>query len=393
MLAGCGDNTASDPVAEGDATPSQVPTMESLTELDAENFGYTGGCGWEAVAEQVKMADGTQQNSTASYQGATSTARVTGSEVVEVDGREVALVDMECTVSGGDGEESYAAVHLLGLVDDRPIDLGIVALGEQAEVRLENGGLRGSETYRSTFDGSETTNTFDIVLAGHTPVRVGDGPQAAEDRFRQVPDWASDLPARGYDEGLVAVELPGPDPASELNQRWVVGVLVDAEHVLVGREVSDCEGVTVHTEAGEALRVADAGAVDTGVSALRLSEASAGAPTAETDALPTEEPMLVAAPNGRAPSVAVPLDEQHGQPRHETATASYEWMDHPLDRSNQLNEDTHRPEGSAAIRGPDGVAGLGTVSFPTGSGFDPTRGVVELDGHSAVEADWVCEGG
>ncbi|QDP98107.1 hypothetical protein FOE78_21350 [Microlunatus elymi] len=257
------------------ATPSAAASGEvRVGDVDLPNFSYLGGCGWEVPAATLEVKNDKQSNRTPSFDGEHSTATLTGHREITLAGRQYALAEFSCTV----GQDKIAAVHLVGVVDGKPADLGIVATGSKISTSADHDQLSFRTHYRTIKDGAGASSgkaSYKITMIGNTPVRLfaGENPSKINSAVAQ-------LPAHGYDAGLVGVSGYVDDPSET---SWVVGLLDKPQRVLTaeslggGYESGICWKPTVHTQDGEKLggaRLAFNGEDNQTGTAIDLAESS-----------------------------------------------------------------------------------------------------------------------
>lgn len=233
------------------ATPSRaVPGDVRIGEVDLANFRYLGGCGWELPAAPVQLKNGKQANQTPAFDGDHSTAKLTGNREITLAGKQYAVAEFSCTV----GKDKIVAAHLIGAVDGKPADLGIVATGSKISTSADHDQLRFQTRYRTVKDDQGSASgkaSYEITMAGNTPVRLFAGEDSSK-----IDSAVAKLPAHGYDAGLVGINGYVDDPSET---SWVVGLLdkpdraLTAESLGGGYDSGICWKPTTYTQAGERL--------------------------------------------------------------------------------------------------------------------------------------------
>ncbi|QGN33664.1 hypothetical protein [Microlunatus sp. Gsoil 973] len=242
------------PIPNGSGTPSAErperpqPGEVLLGDLNTKSFRYAGGCGFEVPAPPVRLVDGKQAGRTPGFGGRSSTAEWAGSREVALGDRKFLVVRLRCTV----GRERLVAAHLIGLAGQTPTDLGIIATGSRIAIRPDHDQLEVRADYRRIGDSPSHPRghtSYAIRVAGLTPVRLFSGQQPDD-----IDPAIANLPARGYDAGLVGVSGYVDDPSET---SWVVGLLDRPGRVLTAESLGGgygsgiCWKPTVFTQAGE----------------------------------------------------------------------------------------------------------------------------------------------
>jgi hypothetical protein len=337
-LAGCGSGDDADrppsapPASSAPATSS--PSVDSspsgpdessgppqrgsnkLGDLNAGSFTYRGGCGWEVPAGPVELENGKQADDGQEVDGVGSEAELSQQQQVTIDGTQFLLVQLSCTV----GEDKLLGAHLIGLVDRKPVDLGIVATGTKLTTSHSGGELRFDTEYRTIDDGEgEATGaaSYEIVVVGNTPVRLFDG-----DSADAIDPVVEQLPAHGYDAGLVGINGYAED---EADSTWTIGLLDEPGRVLVADSLGGgysgvCWHSTIHTQAGEQLGTTGMAfpgdEMQTGTVVELDSDSEADPGTRGDAALPVEQETdgLLVPANGMVPALATATTETAGNP-------------------------------------------------------------------------------
>ena len=317
LLAGCsgtaGRSEGSGPSGRASATsaagasPTAAPHKNvRLGEVDLKNFSYVGGCGFEVPAPTIKLDDGKQAAATPSFAKVSSVARLTGSEELALNGEDYLLAHLSCKIDG----QKFRADHLIGAVDGRPTDLGIVATGSKIRVDTDDRQLSFDTTYRTIDDGpgaASGRSSYTIEIVGRTPIRVFSG-----ERLDAVRDGLRSLPAHGYDAGLVGINAFVDDSS---DATWLIGLLDKKNQVLTADTIGggyqgECLDLTVHTRDGEkiagGLRAYPDDDVATGtvVDLKSASTSPTGALGTVTVPVKTEQSGLLIPANGVVPALA-----------------------------------------------------------------------------------------
>lgn len=333
-LAGCGSGetpeqapsapaTSAPAAGESDAS-SEVPAQPGgkqrsnprLATLDVRNFGFRGGCGFEIPAGTVQLKDGKQAGKGGEVNGVRSTAEFSQQQAVGIAGTEYLLVQLSCDI----GEEKVLGAHLIGMVDSQPTDLGIVATGTKITTRKSGGKLGFDTTYRTLDDEAGKASgaaSYQIAMAGYTPVRIFDG-QSADD----LDPALEQLPAHGYDAGLVSINGYAED---ESDATWNIGLLDAPGRVLTSESLGGgyeglCWHSTIHTQQNEELgttAMAFPGDQSQTGTVIDLAEDSEAEPGSRGEvALPVQKPIsgLLIPVNGTVPTLATATTQTAGNP-------------------------------------------------------------------------------
>lgn len=221
-----------------------------LGDVDLKNFRYLGGCGFEVPAAPIKLKAGKQSDKTPAFHDVRSDASLTGSQQVTIGDRDYVLARFSCEV----GDQKMIAAHLIGSVDGKPADLGIVATGSKITADGDDDQLAFQTSYRTIDDeeGEASGKTsYKIEMIGNTPVRIFGGEDGSK-----IDSAIEKLPPHGYDDGLVGIDGYLDDPA---DSTWLVGLLDKPGQVLSSDTIgggyqSECLTTSVYTQAGEKLQ-------------------------------------------------------------------------------------------------------------------------------------------
>ncbi|SDS36973.1 hypothetical protein SAMN04489812_1705 [Microlunatus soli] len=350
LLAGCSsagtDPESSDPAAPassaaGKGASSAAPSTPGegdrgdvrLGEVDLKKFSYRGGCGFEVPAEPVTLRDGKQSEKTPGFGGLRSEAELTGSQQVTIDGRDYVLARFSCEV----GDQKLVAAHLIGSVDGEPEDLGIVATGSKITADGDDDQLAFETSYRTVEDGDDEATgktSYKIEMIGNTPVRIFGGEDGSK-----IDPAVKQLPAHGYDAGLVGIEgyLDDADEAT-----WLVGMLDKPGQVLSSDTIGggyegECLTLSVHTQAGEKLDGGlrsfpdDDAATGTALDVKPESEAEPGERSDLSLPVKNQQAGLLIPVNGVVPALATVTtrtsDDQLKSPLVITRAPADAWLD------------------------------------------------------------------
>lgn len=344
LLAGCSGGGADDPgsspspTTSADVPPSTPPSRAKpgnvrLGEVDLKNFTFVGGCGFEVPAPRITLRDGKQATRTPAFDKISSQAKLTGSQQVRIGGTDYVVARFSCRV----GDQKLLAAHLIGAVDGKPADLGIVATGTKITVDDDDDRLAFQTSYRKITDDegeSSGQSSYTIRMAGSTPLRVFGGEDASK-----ITSGLQQLPPHGYDAGLVGIDgyLDDPDEST-----WLVGVLDASRRVLTADTIGggyegECLTLEVYTRDGEkidgGLRAYpdDDAATGTAIDLKKAARAEAGSRAAIELPIKTEQSGLLVPPNGVAPALATVTtrtsDDQLKSPLVITRAPADAWID------------------------------------------------------------------
>jgi hypothetical protein len=253
------------------------------------------------------LVDGKQADSTPAFDGRSSKARWAGAAEVALGDRQFLIVRLRCTV----GHEKLVAAHLIGVADQTPTDLGIIATGSRITINPDHDQLRVRVSYRRLKDSQGDAGghtAYAITVAGLTPVRLFPG-QRPDD----VDPAIAKLPARGYDAGLVGISGYVDDPRQT---SWVVGLLdkptraLTAESLGGGYGSGICWKPTVFTQDGEKIGHGhlayngDDKGTGTAIDLAEPSKATAGVRGSIDFPITRNTPGLLIPANGVVPALA-----------------------------------------------------------------------------------------
>lgn len=347
-LVGCSpDNEQPEPGASEPATtPSAAASSPAgtpgggferndpkLNNLDLRNFEYVGGCGWDVPAAPVQLKGGKQNNDTPEVDGKASEAEFSTSKIIKLGDQQYALAQLSCTI----GDQQLLGAHLIGSVDGKVADLGIVATGTKITTNTSGGKLKINTSYRAQGDDEGKSSgkaSYEIAMVGDTPIRIYDG-----DDVDDVDSAVEELPPHGYDAGIVGITGYGEEKS---DATWGIGLLDEPEQVLSADTLGGgyegmCWHSTIHTQAGEQLSHTHLAYPDdemqTGT-VIDLSEASKATPGERAEiALPVQEETkgLLVPANGVVPALATLTTATAGNPLQDaivtTKAPDDDWQD------------------------------------------------------------------